>query len=66
MEKNNWKSLRNGWFGKEEVQDPPAFNRPIPNTLILDKKNILAAVGSDLDIREELKKIIEVENSTEN
>ena len=66
MEKNNWKALRNGWFGKKEELDPPGFNRPIPYSLILDKKSILTAVGYEFDIREELKKIIEVENSTEN
>ena len=66
MKKNNWKALRNGWVGKKEELDPPGFNRPIPNTLILNEKNILTAVGNELDIREELKKIIEVENSTEN
>ena len=65
IDKANWKALRHGWFGKEE-QDPPGFNRPLPYSLILNKKNILVAVGDQLDISQELKKIIEVENSTEN
>ena len=66
MDKTNWKALRNGWFEKSEEQDPPGFNRPIPYSLILNEKNIIAAVGYELDIKEELKKIIEAENSTEN
>ena len=66
MEENNWKALHNGWFEKGQEQDSPGFNRPLPYSLILDKKNILAAVGDQLDISQELKKIIEVENSTEN
>jgi len=66
MNKTNWKALRNGWFDKGQEQEPPGFNRPIPYSLILDKKNILAAAGDQLDISQELKKIIEVENSTEN
>ena len=56
--------MHHGWFSKE--QDTAAFNRPIPYSLILNKKGIILALGNELDIKGELEKIIEVENSTEN
>ena len=56
VDKSGLDALRHGWF---DLDNSLAFNRIIPDLLIIDRKGILLAEGSDLDIRAELKKALE-------
>ncbi len=56
INKMDYDGLRHCWY---EIDNDLALNRPIPYSIIFDKKNIVHAEGVNLDIREELKKVIE-------
>lgn len=56
VNKMNFDGLRHCWY---EIDNDLALNRPVPYSIIFDKKNIVHAEGVNLDIREELKKVIE-------
>jgi len=56
LKKMNFDRLRHCWY---IIDNDLALNRPIPYSIIFDKKNIVHAEGVNLDIREELKKVIE-------
>ncbi|MBN1975704.1 MAG: thioredoxin family protein [Sedimentisphaerales bacterium] len=57
VNKSGLNALRHCWFDREE--NPLAFNRTIPYSMIIDKKGIVSAEGNGIDIRAELKKAIE-------
>jgi thiol-disulfide isomerase/thioredoxin len=63
--RNNWEkavndsglnALRHCWY---DMENKLGFNRPVPYSIIFDKKNIVHADGINVDIRSELKKVIE-------
>ena len=56
VKKMNFDALRHCWY---ETDNELALNRPIPYSIIFDKKNIVHAEGVNLDIRAELEKVIE-------
>ena len=56
VNKSGLSSIRHCWY---DLKNPVAFNRPIPYFMIIDKKGILRAQGDNLDIRDELKKVLE-------
>jgi thiol-disulfide isomerase/thioredoxin len=56
VDKAGWDALQHGWYDRENTI---AFNKPIPYSMIIDKNGILCAEGNGLDIRTELKKVIE-------
>ncbi len=56
VKKLNYDGLRHCWY---KIDNNLALNRPVPYAIIFDKKNMVHAEGVNLDIREELKKVIE-------
>jgi thiol-disulfide isomerase/thioredoxin len=56
VDKAGWNAVRHGWYDRE---NPLAFNKPVPYSMIIDKQGTLCAEGNVLDIRAELKKVIE-------
>ena len=55
VEESDWNALRHGRLDRKN--NSYVFNKPIPYTVIVDKKGIVRAEGNGIDIRGELKKI---------
>ncbi len=56
VNKMNFEALRHCWY---KIDNDLALNRPVPYSIIFDKKNIVHSEGVNLDIRAELEKVIE-------
>ena len=63
VSKSGLNALQHYWFDLE--RNPVALNKPIPYSMIIDKKTIVCTEGINIDIREELKKVIEASKNNE-
>ena len=60
VDKANWNAIRHCWYDREE--NPLAFNKPVPYSMIIDKKGILRAEGNYIDTSAELEKVLKDTN----
>jgi thiol-disulfide isomerase/thioredoxin len=56
VKKSGLNSIQHCWY---DLKNKFAFNRVIPYYMVIDKQGILRAQGNSLDIRAELKKVLE-------
>jgi thiol-disulfide isomerase/thioredoxin len=54
--KSDWDAVSHCWYDREE--NPLAFNKPVPYSMVIDKKGIIRAEGNYIDTRAELEKVL--------